>query len=87
MQWWIIVIVVECPQPQTNTPPNQKFESQSTGGITGDVLSCGDNTYTVFLDLGLVDGTVVTLSGKAVKLIDNDRVLSIVMRKLAHRHL
>jgi len=52
---------------------------KNTGGIIGDVLSCRYNADTVLLELSLVDGAVIAVSGKAVKLIDNDGIEGVLI--------
>ena len=58
---------------------SQNAFHKNTGGIIGDVLSCRYNADTVLLELSLVDGAVIAVAGKAVKLIDNDIIEGVLV--------
>ena len=45
---------------------------QNTAGIVADVFPGGDDPDAVLFQLGLVDGTVIAVPGKAVKLVNKD---------------
>jgi hypothetical protein len=52
----------------------QNALDEDAAGIVGDVLSCRDHTNTIFLQFRFVDGAVVTISCKAVKLVHKNSI-------------
>ena len=52
---------------------------QNAAGVVADVLPCGDHPNTVLFQLGLVDGAVIAVPGKAVKLIDKDALKDVLV--------
>ena len=57
---------------------------KNTGGIICDVLSCRDNADSVLLELSFVDGAVIAVSGKAVKLIDKNGIEGVLVAVCNH---
>ena len=45
---------------------------QDAAGIIADVFPCGDHSHTVLFQFCLVDGTVISVAGKTVKLVNQN---------------
>ena len=52
---------------------------QNTAGVVADVFPGGDDPDAVLFQLGLVDGTVVAVAGKTVKLVDKDALKGVLV--------
>ena len=57
---------------------------QDAGCILRNILPGGEDTHTVLLEPGFIDGTVVTISGEAVQLIDKDTLECVLLAVLNH---
>ncbi len=57
---------------------------QNAAGVVADVFSGGNHPDTILFQLGLVDGAIVAIPGKAVKLVNENRFKNVFVAVRNH---
>lgn len=52
---------------------------QNAAGVIADILPCGDHPHAILFQSCLVDGTVIAVAGKAVKLVYKDALKGVLV--------